>query len=336
MQKDRITVTKELSRFLKDRRSSLRINAREFSRKIDMAPAHISKVENNLIKSMNYERLIRWITALYDKLDRSVVREIYEYFLYWYPKDTVLEQKWLLRIDYTFVKVGIPKQITDRFSNFMRFKTVEHLHSPMLMLSPRICPTLMRLGEYSEFVNDTYIWIPEGGIGSNFRDVFEGRVTEVPFAKIFTFTLSMYHEGIYKGEVLTESQLEEVTAMSLEVLSQYDIHTVWQEVQSIRKENSSKLLGTYDVASISQIKTLAEIFKSLGEQDMKLVSQRLDSFIESLRWDAGFMLKLISLNYKTNLNSFQKRKELLNKIEALVKEYRESVKDVPNANLREY
>lgn len=64
------------------------------------------------------------------------------------------------------------------------------------------------------------------------------------------------------------------------------------------------------------------------------MSQHLYIFIVA---DVGFMLKLVSLDYKTNLDTFGKRKRLLEVIEQTVKEFQESVKDnTRSSNLSDY
>jgi len=66
----------------------------------------------------------------------------------------------------------------------------------------------------------------------------------------------------------------------------------------------------------------ASFLRLISDDDIKTTNKYLEMFYKNLDWDLGFTLKIISLEfYRMEGKGYSIKKELVDKIEKLLKEY---------------
>ena len=90
------------------------------------------------------------------------------------------------------------------------------------------------------------------------------------------------------------------------------------------KEELEEILSSYDIEYTEIVNRIIDGFRFATEYNIKQVNSMLKSFDDNMKSDLGFMLKLISLDYRfLKTTSFSNKKQMLNEIEALITKYSE-------------
>ena len=308
----KIKVTTELAKLLRDRRISLGLKANELSRDIGLNPAHQSKIENHQIKTMDFDLFQKYLETLYpDKSLEVILKEIYDYLEYWYPSETIRKQLWLYNLEASR-KVSLSKKLV----SFI--KESEHFYESLSYnLALPLSEADYKTYNCIEFFGITSIpYFKMNLTHSEIKEILERETTS--YLNIFALVFYATHSKCQ----LSYSEWQEHWKETETLLASYGISTVYYKREHIK--------GVHDLENDSIITELLNLINNASSQDMNLVNERLTSFVSNLKWDIGFMLKLVSLNYKVNLNSFEKKKTLLEKIENLVKQFQEENKDTFN------
>ena len=88
------------------------------------------------------------------------------------------------------------------------------------------------------------------------------------------------------------------------------------------KEEVQDLLSSFDNDNIEIVSDILSGFRFASDHNIKSTNDQLQRFEQNMRWDLGFMLRVISLDF-SNLEktSVSNRKNLLAEIETLIKKY---------------
>lgn len=331
-------VTKELARLLKEKRLSKGIKAKSFSEIICLNAAHISKIENGLIRSISHDTLCIWLQKLYGKED--YVSRIYDSLRYWYSRKDISRQLWFTDLDFgrgvslTPIVVGYLNGLMKNASLAIESLYYEMSHNSVVEeseLSKKESDEWYFLSEKYPYPKYMKLNISFGRL----TDILEDRVRTLRYCELFWILFYINSRILIKkvGTSLHSEEFQTVFEYTEKQLAGWGISSV-----SYLKSNSSdKIKSVSEKESIAGLNEINDIFRNASEQDSRLVSERLNAFRDSLKWDVGFMLKLVSLDYKTNLDTFSKRKRLLEVIEQTVKEFQESVKNTTrSSNLSDY
>ena len=88
------------------------------------------------------------------------------------------------------------------------------------------------------------------------------------------------------------------------------------------KEEVQDLLSSFDNDNIEIIGDILSGFRFASDHNIKSTNEHLQRFEQNMRWDLGFMLRVIGFEF-SNLEktSVSNRKNLLTEMEALIKKY---------------
>ena len=90
------------------------------------------------------------------------------------------------------------------------------------------------------------------------------------------------------------------------------------------KEEVLERLSSFDRDNIEILNDILSGFQFASEYNIKRTNEQLKSFSENMHWDLGFMLRIISMNFKDlERTSVSNKKNLIAEIEELIKKYSE-------------
>lgn len=91
------------------------------------------------------------------------------------------------------------------------------------------------------------------------------------------------------------------------------------------------LLSSFDKENSEIINELLEGLQVFSELDIARVNESLKTFVENLKWDGSFIMKLINIPfYKMDKASFTIKKEMLKEVQATFEKYQ----DIPQEQMR--
>ena len=87
-------------------------------------------------------------------------------------------------------------------------------------------------------------------------------------------------------------------------------------------EEVYEILSSFDNANIEILSDIISGFRFASEHNIKTTNEQLQAFRQNMHWDLGFMLRVISLDFKSlEKTSFSNKKALISEMEKLVSKY---------------
>ena len=134
----------------------------------------------------------------------------------------------------------------------------------------------------------------------------------------------------YYGDVVQISD-EENSSLIDETVRILNLHKFYSitEKEAVAAEIESKeevleRLSSFDRDNIEILNDILSGFQFASEYNIKSTNGQLKSFSENMHWDLGFMLRIISMNFRDlERTSVSNKKNLIAEIEELIKKYAE-------------
>lgn len=109
-----------------------------------------------------------------------------------------------------------------------------------------------------------------------------------------------------------------IALISLFMLSEKNNLIAEKETQ----EEVHEILSSFDNANIEILSDIISGFRFASEHNIKTTNEQLQAFRQNMHWDLGFMLRVISLDFKSlEKASFSNKKALISEMEKLVSKY---------------
>lgn len=346
----KIIVTEELARLLKEKRLQNRITAKNLSDEIKINAAHLSKIENGLIKTIDPQIFQKLIKALFKGLsEEETLKSIYDSLEYWYSKEEIDKQLWFLNFDTTKRKIPLSPSLITLLNKSMK----DNYISKDSLLTRMNANEALTSKQKSNNVYEPNRWYladskyPYTKIiriqmtMEQLDEILDGKVDKASFISVFCIAFYINKIIKYKDKIeITKEEYNCLTYDTEKQLAKYDFCTINYRNHKLKKATTEQeyqvALSSYDRENITIVQEIISIFKYASDLDIKLTNKRLSEFLINLRWDIGFMLKIMSLDYKINLDSFNKKKEFLVKLEQFIKDYQDSIKSNSNNTLADY
>ena len=332
----RAIVTPSLAETLRSIRLQNKIQARQLAAHIGKSPAFISKLENGSIQTIDTNELssiLQYISV--DESPVELAEQIYKSLKLKYSSKEIEEQLWFVNYDTVECLLPIPDDLIDEFN-----LRINRLGISRAYLAGRINAN-EALPE--EEINDNSIpynqWYHKERIGENAHSIkikipeksiiqlLNKEYDAAPYVYIFCILYYLLKIEKYKDTILLSDEqnmklMEETTEIlnSFKFLSISEKNRILSEKQS--QEEIHELLSSFDNDNIDIINDIIQGFRFATEHNILFANDQLKAFGKNMHWDLGFMLKLISMEYcSLEKTSVSNRKNLLNAIEALVKQY---------------
>ena len=346
----KIIVTEELARLLKEKRIQSRITAKNLANEIQMNAAHLSKIENGLIKSIEPQLFHKLIKALFRNLsEEETLNKIYDSLKYWYSKDEIDKQLWFLNFDTIKRQIPLSSSLVSLLNTNMKDYNISRERLLIKMNSNEALTDNQRNNSSYE-PNRWYLADSKHPYTKFIRikmsleqidGILDGKIDKASFITVFCIAFYINKIIRYKDKIeLTSDEYFRLNNDTEKQLAEYDFCTISYRNNRLKKVNTKEeydyILSRYDKENIDTVQKIIDIFKYASDLDIKLTNQRLKEFLINLNWDIGFMLKIMSFDYKVNLDNFNKKKEFLVKLEQFIKDYQDSVKENYNNTLADY
>lgn len=340
----KIVVTDRLADTLKLLRMQNGIKSKDLAAHLGKTPGYISKLEKQEVKNIELETVESIFSFILGKdyKKTEIWEQIYASLQIKYSKAEIDQETWFANFDTVYRYIPIPDSIVDYLNNkiayldlsreklLLRINANEAL-SAEIINNPKFKENIW----YSAGVNEgSFIKIK---ISENtLANILDKKTLSSPY--IFIFCILFYLLKIEKFGDLVNIDDQQIQLLNQETTNILNSHKFYSIVERDNIVNSAKsqeeiqnLLSSFDNNNSKLISEILNELKFASEIDIRITNKRLSSFLENLKKDTWFTLKIISLNY-SSLESIDmpQRKEFIEKVESLIVEYTDNQKNIKN------
>ena len=334
----RAIVTPSLVETLRSIRLQNKIQAKQLALYIGKSPAYVSKLENGSIQTIDTEELnsiLQFISG--QEAPVELAEQIYKSLKLKYTAKEIEEQLWFVNYDTVECLLPIPDALIEEFN-----LRIEKLGISRHYLTGRINANEALSDEEK---NDRSIpynqWYHQERFGGNahsikirlpeeqLNKILDKEYDIAPYVIVFCILFYLLKIEEYKETVsLSDEQNSALMQKTTIILNEYKFLSISEKNRIISEKQSQEeiqaLLSSFDIDNIEILNDIIRGFQFASERNIKSTNEQLKAFSENMHWDLGFVLKIISMDYRSlQKTSVSNRKNLLEEIEALIKQYRE-------------
>lgn len=340
----RAIVTPELAETLRGIRLQNKVQAKNLAAHIQKSAAYISKLENGNIQTIDTKELYKILEYISNENDSvELADQIYQSLKFKYSAKEIEEQLWFINYETVECLLPLPEDLVDDMNIRIKRLNISRQYLNNRINANEALPE-EELKDDSIGYNQWYqrkdpdnnaksikIKLSE----SKMEDILEKKYDVVPY--VFIFAIMYYLLKIEKYGDTVSITFEEGNALMRQTTTELNVHKFFSIseknhliAQKQTKEEVQELLSSFDKDNIEIINNILSGLRVASEHNIKLTNKQLSQFDENMRWDLGFMLKVVSMKYcDLKKISISNRKKLLSEIEALIKKY-EDIPDLQN------
>lgn len=345
----RAMVTPELAETLRSIRIQNKVQAKDLAEHIKKSPAFISKLENGKIQTIDTKELysiLRFITRETSSIE--LAEQIYNSLKIKYSPKEIEEQLWFTNYDTVECMIPIPNSLIEDFN-----ARIVRLNISRQYLNGRINAneslSQEDLDDNTIVYNQWYHRVRDGEsaqcIKINLSENLMNGILDNKFevsSYVFVFCILFYLLKIEKHGDLIRISDEDNTALmkqTAEILNAHKFFSISEKNLIVAdKKNKEELydtLSSFDTDNIEIINDILSGFRYASEHNIKLTNERLRNFNENMHWNLGFMLKVISLDFRVlEKTSLSDRKKVIEEIEEIIQRYTQA--EGNKYNIEEY
>lgn len=348
----RYDVTPELASVIKSTRISHNVTAKAVAEQVGKSQAYISKLEKGELKSIDQDLLTDIFIfilgseeAFQEYLNQSLADLISSLTLR-HDKNEIKKQSWFDNFDTVLRKIPIPDSLVDEINKMMIESniTVDDLVE-RINGNEGIRPPVDNIDFYPE---NTWIYIVKNG---EIKHIFiKMRLTKEQVENILTYRVKstnyvsmqaiVYYILIiqlhFKQKDIPDNSYISLSHKTVDLLNKHQFFSLaekdYLESQAKNEQEHNALISEFDKENSKTINEIIKVFKVFSDVDMLRTTDYLNHFKENLKWDSGFMMEIINLQFNSLIDTdINQRKNLLKEIDNLIKVYASTPSESNNA-----
>lgn len=332
----RAIVTPELAETLRNIRLQNKVQAKNLAAHIQKSAAFVSKLENGSIQTIDTEELYKILQYISNENNSAeLADQIYKSLKFKYSSKEIEEQLWFTNYETVECLLPLPNELIDSFNTRIERLGIsrQYLHS---RINANEALSQEELDDTSIACNQWYHQKQKEGNAQSIKislseksldAILDKKYDVAPYVFIFAIMfyllkIEQYGDAIALSDednsILMKKTTDELN--SFKFLSISEKNLLIAEKQT--KEEVQDLLSSFDNDNIEIIGDILSGFRFASDHNIKSTNEHLQRFEQNMRWDLGFMLRVIGLEF-SNLEktSVSNRKNLLTEMEALIKKY---------------
>ena len=330
-------VTKELAETIKNTRIANHVIAKDVAEHINKSPAYISKLEKQEIKTIDEDTLTSIfcyifhnnqddIQAFYD----STLNEILKSLDIHYSDDEIESQVWFDNFDTVRRLIPLPEELIDDINFRMEVLNLS-IHSLCEKINENedILPDITNDDKHPFNVwqakrkeNEPFFFIKM----KVSDDEIDSILKKEKNSSNYVMVLAIVHNLTKIESNLCYGHYTKDTRQAIEYLNKFKFFSLTErrklanQVKTV--EELEGLFSAFDKENAKYLEKILKSFQFASDMDLRLSNKYLSAFSENLKWDNGFIMKLIGMDYHSLGDlSFSNKKSLLERVSGLIKEY---------------
>ena len=340
-------VTNELAEIIKSTRIQNHISSKSVAEHIGKSQSYMSKLEKGDIKSIDESELTSIFKFIFNSDEdfqiflNTTLYQILKTLDLRFTDDEIDEQLWFCNYDTVLRLIPIPEELIDNLN--YRINTLNLSISELcsrINSNEGIDPQITNVDAYP--FNEWQAFVVNHKIEFSFIKMkvqpseIEGIINKTyKSSNYVTMQAIVYYLlKIEEYDDKVDISGEENTNLMAETVKYLNSYKFFSLAEKRKLKNQAKskteldnLLSTFDKDNIALINEILTAFKLFSELDIAKTNEFLSHFVKNLKWDNGFMMRLISIELFNTVNlSFALKKNMLSEIQAVVKKYN----DIPD------
>ena len=335
----RAIVTPELADTLRSIRLQNKIQAKALASHIEKSPAYVSKLESGNIQTINTTELYEIINFILGDTDDQDewAEKIYASLKFKYSKDEIEEQLWFTNFDTVERQIPVPESLIDELNVIMEKSSISYQYL-LQRINSNEALTEEENRDDSIVYNHWYHQNKQVGSGASIKIKMDEAQLQSLLSKktdvspyIFVLCVALYVLKIDKFGMQVKISPEDYKELMVKATDLLNAHKFFSIVEKDKllsgrqsQDEISDILSTFDRDNIEIVNDIMSGFKFASECNIKTTNAQLKKFCDNMHWDLGFMLRVISLDFrkleKTNVSN---KRNLIKAFETLLEEYAE-------------
>lgn len=334
----RAIITPELADTLREIRITNGIQAKDLAAYINKSAAFISRLEHRAIQTVDTDDLSSILSFILKGSINSeeILEKIYDSLRFKFTQEEIDSFLWFTNFDTVERQIPIPESLIDSLQGIMSDNSIT-------------CEYLLTRINANEALSDEenndetlpynrwyYVESPNGRNRDSIKikmslghleSILNKTVDIAPYYQMMAIAFYILKIKEYRETVdLSPDEYNGVLKKATDLLSRHKFYSVSekQELVTISRAKiiQEELVSTFDINNVNYINDIITGFNMYSEYNIKLANEQLNAFAKNMHSDLGFMMKLISMDFcDLDKVSVSKKKELLDSIEILIKDY---------------
>lgn len=331
----RAIVTPELAEVLRNIRVQNKIQSKALASHIGKSPAYISKLENGNIQTIDTDELYTILQFISGESNPSVLADqVYTSLKFKYSKKEIEEQLWFANYDTVHRQIPIPESLIDEIKGRMKdceitpLQLLERINANEA-LSPeeKADDSIVYNQWYQSRLDENAQSIKIRMTESQLEGILNRNIDVSPYVYLFCILFYVLKIERFKEQVqISVDENIELMKQTTRILNEHKFFSIIEKNTLISEKQSideiAQVLSSFDKDNIKIINDIISEFRLASEINIKETNEQLTKFRENMKWDLGFMLKMISLDFMSlRKTSVSNRRKLLLDIQQLISEY---------------
>lgn len=331
----RYEVTSGLAETLRSMRLRNKIQANKLAEHIGKSAAYISKLENGGIQSITPEELSKILNFISGEENSiELAEEIYSTLKLKYSAKEIDAQLWFTNYETVECQIPLPDALVESLVHKMETLGItqqylcSRINANEALSADELADDDIPYNQWyqskrEQTAQSIKIQLSEAMLADLLSDKFE----LAPY--IFVYCIAFYIFKIEKyGEIVSISDEEYIALMRVttDYLNSFKFYSISEKNLLLSNKQTSDdvhdIFNSFDTENMEHISDILSGFRFATDHNIKQTNEQLKIFGLNMHWDLGFMLRIISLDYKSlEKTSVSNKRQLLSEIEALIQKY---------------
>lgn len=344
----RYDVTPELASIIKSTRVSNNVTAKSVAEHLGKSQAFISKLEKGDLKSIDRDQLIDIFEFIlgskeaFQEFLNETLLPVFSSLTLRHSKKEIDSQIWYTNFDTVLRLIPISESLTKNINQELIDNSIE-----IDVLLDRINGNEMidkNIYDVESLPSNIWLCDSENGEIKNtyiklsiskttLENILQNKVKSINYITMFAivFYMLLIEEHGDNSKLQNEiyrSNWDKTT----DYLNSFQFYSLDQkrylESQAKTESEHEALMSDFDKKNQKTINEILQIFKALSDFDLLKTTNCLNRFKDNLNWDGGFILRLISLDFDSLIETtIDQRKRLVSEIIEVIERYKTESND---------
>ena len=326
----KVVVDKQLSDTLKSMRLERKIQAKELAEKWGKTASYVSKLENGVVKSIEYRELITYLRIVVGKSSDEYIDELVKTVNYKFSKADIDNLLWMDNFDTVFRRIPVPINYVSDINNLMTEKGITISQLVDQINSNEFMPKALR----DDAKKPSNIWFHDSSgtyikmsvNHSEMAQLLSGEKKKQNYVFLLATTLYLFRLIDYADTetfFVSTEQYNELKKKATAYLENYKIYTSFRKITVISQANSpseiEEKLSHHDNENMKIVRETYEGLVFYSEFDVASANILLKQFNANMQWDSPFIMEIAGMPFSELDNcSHRIKQDIINQIRKIL------------------
>ena len=326
----KVVVDKKLADTLKAMRLERNFPAKELAEKWGKTASYVSKLENGIVKSIDYQELIKCLRIIVGKSSDEYIDELVKTVNYKFSTSEIKEFLWMDNFDMVFRRIPVSDDYISCIKNMMEENGITITRLVDQINTNEFLPIALREDEKKP----TNIWLHDAG-GTYIKMSVDSSTLESMLSKkqkkqnyVFLLATTLYlfrliDYASIETYAINSDQYAELHKKAKDFLETYKIYTSFRKQEVISQAHSSQeieeKLSQHDKENLKIVQDVYAGIAFFSDFDVESANALLKQFNTNMQWDSPFIMAIAGMPFSELDNcSHRIKQDIINQIKKIL------------------